>query len=85
MSNCWPVLTSQWRRELLTKFGLDFTLVDREAIRQQHSDELLVWREADYALTSVDFARQKALRQVLSSVEWANFIPELFNRTGERG
>ncbi len=63
-------LTSQWRRELLTKFGLDFTIVDRDAIRQRHSDELLIWRETEYALTSVDFARQKGLRQALSSVEW---------------
>ncbi len=63
-------LTIQWRRELLTKFGLDFTLVDRDAIRQQRSDDLLIWRDTDYAITSVDFARQKGLRQALTSVEW---------------
>ncbi|MBN2390635.1 MAG: DUF3883 domain-containing protein [Anaerolineae bacterium] len=63
-------LTVQWRRELLTKFALDFPIVDRDFIRERRSDDLLVWRETDWAITSVDFARQIGLRQALESVEW---------------
>ncbi len=63
-------LTVQWRRELLTKFALDFPVVDRDFIRERRSDDLLVWRETAFAITSVDFARQKGLRQALESVMW---------------
>ncbi len=63
-------LTVQWRRELLTKFALDFTIVDRDFIQEQRSDDLLVWRETERTITSVDFARQKNLRQALESVMW---------------
>ena len=63
-------LTIQWRRELLTRFALDFPIVDRDFIRERRSDDLLIWRETDCAIVSVDFARQKGLRQALESVEW---------------
>ncbi len=63
-------LTVQWRRELLTKFGEDFTIVDRDYMRRENLDSLDVWRETDFAITSVDLARQKRMRQALESVEW---------------
>ncbi|MFP4346418.1 MAG: helicase-related protein [Anaerolineales bacterium] len=63
-------LKAQWRRELLTKFGLDFPIVDREYIEEQGSDHLLVWRETGLAITSIAFARQEGIRQALESVEW---------------
>lgn len=63
-------LTRQWRRELLTKFALDFTIVERDFIQEHHLDDLLVWQETTCAITSVDFARQKRLRQALESVLW---------------
>jgi superfamily II DNA or RNA helicase len=63
-------LTIQWRRELLTKFGLDVTIVDRDYMRQEGLDSLDVWRETDAAITSIAFARQKGLRRALESVEW---------------
>ncbi len=69
-------LTIQWRRELLTKFGADFTIVDRDVIRQQHSDDLLIWRETDHAITSLDFIKQKGLRESLERVEWDLVIVE---------
>jgi superfamily II DNA or RNA helicase len=63
-------LTWQWRRELLTKFGEQFEVVDRDFIRQNRFDRLNVWRETDFAITSVAYVRQPILRQVLESVEW---------------
>jgi superfamily II DNA or RNA helicase len=63
-------LKIQWRRELLTKFGLDFAIVDQDYITRQGSDRLLVWRETDFAITSLAFARQERLRQALESTTW---------------
>jgi len=63
-------LTTQWRRELLTKFGEDFTIITREYMQRHKLDALDVWRETDFAITSIDFARQKMFRQALESVEW---------------
>jgi len=63
-------LTIQWRRELLTKFGKDFVIVDRDYMRQERLDSLDVWRETDVTITSIAFARQKGLRRALESVEW---------------
>lgn len=63
-------LTIQWRRELLTKFGEDFTIVSRDYMEEEHLDSLDVWRETDMAITSIAFARQKSMRQALESVEW---------------
>jgi SNF2 family DNA or RNA helicase len=63
-------LTLQWRRELLTKFGEHFEIVDREFMRQNRYDRLDVWRETDFAITSVAYARQPIMRQALESVEW---------------
>ncbi len=63
-------LTPQWRRELLTKFGEDFTIISREHMDRTGLDALEVWRQTDLAITSTDFARQKLLRAALESVEW---------------
>jgi superfamily II DNA or RNA helicase len=63
-------LTDQWRRELLTKFGEDFTVISREYMERERLDSLDVWRATDQAITSLDFARQKPMRQALESVEW---------------
>ena len=63
-------LTIQWRREMLTKFGLHFDLVDRAYIDATGSDALLVWRETDHAIASLAFTRQDQLRQALESVTW---------------
>lgn len=63
-------LKLQWRRELLTKFGEDFTIVDRDLIEQSSGYALDVWRETDSAITSVTFARQQHVRRVLENVEW---------------
>ncbi len=63
-------LTTQWRRELLTKFGEDFTVVSREYLDQAHLDSLDVWRETHFALTSVAYARQKNIRRALEATEW---------------
>ncbi len=63
-------LTSQWQRELRTKFGLDFTIVSRAYMKQEQLYSLDVWRETDTAITSLAFARQPAMRQVLEGAEW---------------
>ena len=63
-------LTEQWRRELLTKFGEDFTIIARDTMQQLRLDSLDVWREVDLAITSAAFARQRLMRQALESVEW---------------
>lgn len=63
-------LTTQWRRELLTKFGEDFTVVSREYLDQERLDSLDVWRETNFALTSVAYARQKNIRRALEATEW---------------
>ncbi|MBN1889078.1 MAG: DEAD/DEAH box helicase family protein, partial [Thermoflexales bacterium] len=63
-------LTDQWRRELLTKFGEDFTIVSREYMNETDLDSLDVWRATGHAITSIDLAKQKVLRQALESVEW---------------
>lgn len=63
-------LTIQWRRELLTKFGEDFTIISREMMDKQHLDILDVWRSTDLAITSVAFSRQKYVRRALEAVEW---------------
>jgi superfamily II DNA or RNA helicase len=63
-------LTSQWRRELLTKFGEDFSIISREYMTQERLDSLDVWRETNLAITSIAFARQKSMCQALESVEW---------------
>ena len=63
-------LTGQWRRELLTKFGEDFTIISREFMQDRHLDSLDVWRETDFAIVSIDYARQKRMRQALETVEW---------------
>ncbi|GAB4423905.1 MAG: helicase-related protein [Anaerolineae bacterium] len=70
-------LTIQWRRELLTKFGEDFTIISGSYIAKNRLDALEVWRDTHLAITSVDFARQKRMRQALESVEWdAVFVDE---------
>jgi SNF2 family DNA or RNA helicase len=70
-------LTIQWRRELLTKFGEDFTIISGNYITKNRLDALEVWRDTHLAITSVDFARQKRVRQALESVEWdAVFVDE---------
>lgn len=63
-------LTLQWRRELLTKFGEHFEIVDRDFIRKSRLDRLDVWRKTDFVITSVAYARQPIMRQALESVEW---------------
>ena len=63
-------LTIQWRRELLTKFGEDFTVISREMMDKQRLDILDVWRSTDLAITSVAFARQKYVRRALEAAEW---------------
>ena len=63
-------LTDQWRRELLTKFGEDFTTVSRAYMAQRHLDDLDVWRSTQLVITSLDFAKQKNMRRALESVEW---------------
>ncbi len=63
-------LKIQWRRELLTKFGLDVPIIDRDYINKQGSDHLLIWRQTDVAITSLSFARQDYIRQALESVDW---------------
>lgn len=63
-------LAPQWRRELLTKFGEDFTVISREHMDRTGLDSLEVWRQTDLAIVSIDFARQKLLRAALESVEW---------------
>ncbi len=67
-------LVPQWRRELLTKFGEDFTVVSRDYMDETRLDALDVWRETDLAITSIAFARQKSMRQALESVEWDTVI-----------
>ncbi len=70
-------LTLQWRRELLTKFGEDFTIISNEYLAKQRLDSLAVWRDTHLAITSVDFARQPRFRQALETVEWdAVFVDE---------
>ena len=63
-------LTTQWRRELLTKFGEDFAIVDRDYMNRERLDSLDVWRETDLVITSIAFARQKEMRRALEGVEW---------------
>lgn len=46
-------LVLQWQRELLTKFGEDFTVVSRDYMDEHNLDTLDVWRETNFAITSV--------------------------------
>ncbi len=73
-------LTEQWRRELLTKFGEDFTVISLDAMQQMRLDSLDVWREIDLAITSVAFARQPLMRRALESVEWDAVIVDEAHR-----
>lgn len=63
-------LTEQWKRELLTKFGENFVIISRDYMNQERLDSLEVWRDTELAITSIDFARQKAMQQALETVEW---------------
>jgi len=78
-------LTGQWRRELLTKFGENFAVVSREYMAETGLDSYDVWRQTDLAITSVTFARQKSMRNVLEGVEWdAVIVDEAHNMAAYR-
>jgi superfamily II DNA or RNA helicase len=63
-------LTIQWRRELITKFGEDFTVISREYMQDEKLDRLDVFRRTDLAITSLAFVRQREICRALESVEW---------------
>lgn len=63
-------LTIQWKRELLTKFGEDFSIISREYMDETRLDRLDVWRNTNLAITSVAFARQREMCRALETVEW---------------
>lgn len=63
-------LTTQWRRELITKFGEDFSIITRQFMKDEKVDRLDVFRKTDLAITSVAFARQRDICRALESVEW---------------
>lgn len=63
-------LTIQWKREMLTKFGEDFSVISREYMDENRLDRLDVWRKTDLAITSVAFARQREMCRALETVEW---------------
>lgn len=67
---CPAGLTIQWKRELLTKFGEDFSIISREYMDETRLDRLDVWRKTDLAITSVAFARQREMCRALETVEW---------------
>ena len=61
-------LADQWRRELLEKFGETFEVITRESIDALYGRN--VWADRAQCITSVDFAKQDDVRDMLSDVEW---------------
>ena len=61
-------LKQQWKRELKEKFEEKFQIVDRSYIKN-HSDDN-PWNFENQYITSIDFAKQEDIRNMLSAVEW---------------
>ena len=61
-------LKSQWQRELKEKFNESFQIVDRSYINN-HSLEN-AWDVENQYITSIDFAKQKDIRTILSGTVW---------------
>lgn len=61
-------LKDQWKRELKEKFQETFQIVDRSYIKN-HSDDN-PWNFENQYITSIDFAKQEDIRNMLSAIEW---------------
>lgn len=61
-------LKDQWQRELKEKFQESFRIVDRSYINN-HIEEN-PWNFENQYITSIDFAKQKDIKNMLSAVEW---------------
>ena len=61
-------LKQQWKRELKEKFEETFQIVDRSYIKN-HSDDN-PWNVENQYITSIDFAKQEDIRNMLSAVDW---------------
>lgn len=59
-------LTRQWQREMKEKFLADFSIVDREQLREVPQ----VWAQSARLITSLPFARQADVIATLSNVHW---------------
>jgi superfamily II DNA or RNA helicase len=59
-------LTPQWQRELREKFLVEFSIVDRDKLR----DNGKVWTASSRLITSIPFARQADVRATLTNVPW---------------
>ena len=61
-------LKSQWERELREKFQESFQIVDRAFINSHESEN--PWEVKNQYITSIDFAKQKDIKNILNGTDW---------------
>jgi superfamily II DNA or RNA helicase len=61
-------LKYQWQREMKTKFGTNFTLVNRNLMDAHWGEN--IWENLNHCVTSIDFLKQDDIIDKLSSSFW---------------
>lgn len=61
-------LRDQWRRELKEKFDESFEVMDRNVFNNYYGEN--PWKRNMQVITSMDFAKQKEIRESLEEVNW---------------
>lgn len=83
------LVPEQWQREMIEKFGLDFTIFDHDGIRRYRREKQVpahinIWSAADRVITSYDYAKQDHVRRQLDAVRWDMVvIDECHNLAGD--
>jgi superfamily II DNA or RNA helicase len=61
-------LTDQWQREMRDRFSEEFTVVNRATLEAFYGES--VWEARPQCITSVDFAKQDDVLDILRGVRW---------------
>ena len=61
-------LKDQWQRELKERFEEPFIVIDRQTMRNYFGEN--VWEKEYQIITSLDFARQDDVMNVLAGIQW---------------
>ena len=65
-------LKYQWQREMKERFQTTFSIVDRARIESSWGEN--VWEEREHLITSVDFAKQDDIRNMIRGSKWDMII-----------
>ncbi|MCX8051336.1 MAG: helicase-related protein [Chlorobi bacterium] len=61
-------LKDQWLREMKERFGETFAIADRSMVNANWGHN--IWNDQPQLITSMDFAKQKEVRDILETVHW---------------